>query len=116
MLLSNSSSCWNERLMPPRARLYTGSESTASPFMWMLPFAGLTKPVIASISVVLPAPFGPIRPTISPALTVTETSLTATTPPKRTVMFEASSVPGSTGSRTTSGSGGHAHLAAPGAG
>ena len=44
-----------------------------------------TKPVTASMSVVLPAPFGPIRPTTSPGRTSIDTSSTATTEPKRTV-------------------------------
>ena len=34
-------------------------------------------------NVVLPAPFGPISPKISPVSTANDTSLTATTPPKR---------------------------------
>ena len=37
------------------------------------------------MSVVLPAPFGPIRPTTSPGRTSSDTSSTATTEPKRTV-------------------------------
>ena len=48
------------------------------------PVAG-TKPVTASMRVVLPAPFGPIRPTTSPGRTSIDTSSTATTEPKRTV-------------------------------
>ncbi len=40
-------------------------------------------PVIRSTSVVLPAPFGPIRPTKPPARSSNEMSLTATRPPKR---------------------------------
>src|SRR5215831_20112276 len=35
--------------------------------------------------VVLPAPFGPIRPTISPGSMASETSLLATSPPNRRV-------------------------------
>ena len=42
---------------------------------------GRTFPLIASSKVVLPAPFGPIRPTISPGKTSKLTSLLATTPP-----------------------------------
>src|SRR6185437_4086900 len=44
----------------------------------------LTNPVIASIKVVLPAPFGPIRPTSSPASSSRSTPATARTPPKLT--------------------------------
>src|SRR5687768_14072735 len=36
-------------------------------------------------NVVLPAPFGPIRPTISPGSTVRSTASSATSPPKRSV-------------------------------
>ena len=43
-----------------------------------------TKPVTASIRVVFPAPFGPIRPTTSPGRNTSDTSSTACTPPKRT--------------------------------
>ena len=103
VLASNSSSCWKERLTPCRARLNTGQSPIGSPLRRTVPCTGFTKPVIASISVVFPAPFGPIRPTTSPGATVTDASLTAVTPPKRTVMFDTSSVAGSTGSRATSG-------------
>src|SRR5436305_11739351 len=40
---------------------------------------------IALISVVLPEPFGPIRPTISSSPTAKSTRSSATTPPKRQV-------------------------------
>ena len=39
------------------------------------------NPVTASITLVLPAPFGPMSPTIVPLSTRSDTSLTATTPP-----------------------------------
>ena len=51
----------------------------------MVPDDGFVKPVMASMKVVLPAPFGPIRPRISPAWSSKLTSLTATSPPKRRV-------------------------------
>src|SRR5205823_1722842 len=38
-------------------------------------------------AVVLPAPFGPISPTISPSRASNETRSSATTPPKRRVTF-----------------------------
>src|SRR5438876_4600040 len=44
-------------------------------------------PVTRLKSVVLPAPFGPISPTISPASTSSDTSSTATMPPNRFVTF-----------------------------
>ena len=50
-----------------------------------------TKPPIAFISVDLPAPLVPMRPTISSSPTRSEASSTATTPPKRTLMPDTSS-------------------------
>ena len=64
-----------------------------------------TKPVTASMSVVLPAPFGPIRPTTSPGFTSNDTSLTATTEPKRTVSPLIDNVAPGTGSTSAGGSG-----------
>src|SRR5215218_6206645 len=40
-------------------------------------------------AVVFPAPFGPISPAISPCSTSSETSSSATTPPKRRVTFRS---------------------------
>src|SRR5688572_31571469 len=42
-------------------------------------------------AVVLPAPFGPIRPTICPSRTSKETPSRATMPPNRRVMFRSES-------------------------
>ena len=53
-----------------------------------------TNPEIAFMSVVLPAPFVPMRPTTSPGRTSIETPATAARPPKRTCT-----------SRVTSGTG-----------
>ena len=47
--------------------------------------SALAKPVIASIALVLPAPLGPMSPTMPPAGTRSDRSSTATTPPYRTV-------------------------------
>ena len=49
----------------------------------MLPSSARTKPLNTSKSVVLPAPFGPSRPRISPSRTSNETPSSATTPPNR---------------------------------
>src|SRR5580698_5068236 len=46
----------------------------------MKPSSGLTTPTTILNVVVLPAPLGPSNPTISPALTFTETSLTTRRP------------------------------------
>ena len=63
------------RSPPACGRGASGSPSVISPAR-----AG-TRPMIACSVVDLPAPFGPISPTISPGSTVNETSRTAATPP-----------------------------------
>ena len=55
------------------------------PLNFTTPELGLYSPAITFNSVVLPAPFGPITPTISPACTSKLKSLIATKPPKRLV-------------------------------
>ena len=65
----NSSTCWNVRPMP-RAAMISGAkrgDRLHRRRRWRR-CAGRTMPVIALISDVLPAPFGPIRPRISPCL------------------------------------------------
>ncbi|CAB4892084.1 unannotated protein [freshwater metagenome] len=42
---------------------------------------GVVKPLSASMHVVLPAPFGPIKPTMLPSATSKLTELSARTPP-----------------------------------
>ena len=56
----------------------------------MVPAVGGKKPLSRLKQVVFPAPFGPIRPTISPASTVMSTRLTAASPPKCLVRLCAS--------------------------
>ncbi len=56
-----------------------------------LPSVGTYRPVRQLKKVVLPAPLGPMRPTISPELTVRSTLRTAVRPPKRMVTPLASS-------------------------
>src|ERR1700687_5491534 len=56
----------------------------------MLPAFGFLKPEIMLNAVVLPAPLGPIRATISPALTEKLRLFTATRPPNRRVTFLSS--------------------------
>ena len=46
-----------------------GVASTSWPSIAILPLTGRISPEITRISVVLPAPLGPITPTASPALT-----------------------------------------------
>ena len=51
-----------------------------------LPSSGMRKPEMMSKMVVLPAPFEPMRPRISPWRSWNEVSSTAVMPPKRLVM------------------------------
>ena len=47
----------------------------------MVPASGLVKPASISKVVVLPAPFGPMRPSVSPAVTSKSMPCTAAMPP-----------------------------------
>src|SRR5258708_19257316 len=64
---------------------------TGSPSTRTLPALGRYTRVMTLKRVVLPAPFGPINATTSPASTVKETRSSATTPPKRTLSSRTSS-------------------------
>src|SRR3954468_971836 len=55
------------------------------------PEFGARSPVITLNSVVLPAPFGPMSPVTWPGAADSETSSTATLPPKRTMTSSTSS-------------------------
>src|SRR5260221_4410143 len=59
--------------MPSRARECVGARSRSSPSKRTEPLA-LSRPMIAFMSVVLPAPLRPIRPIIDPDGTSSETS------------------------------------------
>src|SRR4051812_28916254 len=86
-----SSSRWNVRAMPRRARLYGGSLVMSRPSRRTRPALGARRPVITLNRVVLPAPFGPMRPVILPGSALNDTSSTATLPPKRTTTPSTSS-------------------------
>src|ERR1035438_1791277 len=62
--------------MPRRARLCIGRRVMSRAWNLTAPSSGLMTPTTMLKVVVLPAPFGPSRPTISPASTVMETPLT----------------------------------------
>src|SRR5258708_34173866 len=64
---------------------------TGSPSTRTLPVVGRYTRVMTLKRVVLPAPFGPINATTSPASVVKETRSSATTPPKRTLSSRISS-------------------------
>src|SRR5919109_4109893 len=58
----------------------------------MVPESVERPPETWPMSVVLPAPFGPMSAWISPPRTASVTSLVATTPPKRLQTFSSSSI------------------------
>ena len=62
--------------MPSRARLCIGRRVMSRDWNFTAPSSGLMTPTTMLKVVVLPAPLGPSRPTISPAATVMETPLT----------------------------------------
>src|SRR5580658_953667 len=61
------------------------------PPKWIRPASGVISPVNSPISVVLPAPFGPIMACSSPAGSASEIASEATTPPKRLVKASTAS-------------------------
>src|SRR5947209_1660423 len=67
--------------MPKRRRTSVDRVSGSSPSIWIVPLVGVSSVVSILIVVVLPAPFGPRKAKISPALTSSEMSLTANTSP-----------------------------------
>ena len=77
---SNSSSDWNDRAKPARARFTADCFDRSRSSRSTQPSAAV-NPLIASIREVLPAPFGPIRPMTVPGSTRKLTSFTATTAP-----------------------------------
>ena len=77
LMSSNSSSDWNERRSPSRRAASRSSRRCGDHRARSLLAVTGTKPVTASMSVVLPAPLGPIRPTTSPGRTSIDTSSTA---------------------------------------
>src|SRR5665811_1980953 len=84
---------WKVRAMPRLQRAVAGNAVTSSPSNRIVPSDGGVAPAVRLNSVDLPAPFGPIRPTISPGATVMETSLLATTPPSDgTIRFDGEDV------------------------
>src|SRR5574337_1136500 len=68
----------------------SGDSTTSMPATRTLPSLGERKPVMMRIVVVLPAPFGPRNPRISPFCTWKLTSETASVGPYRLVRFSTS--------------------------
>src|SRR5262245_7703431 len=68
--------------MPSRARAWAGRAVMSWPAKTIRPPSGARRPEIWLISVVLPAPFGPITACSSPGMTSKLTSLVTMRPPK----------------------------------
>src|SRR5690349_127873 len=86
----------------PRRQMRSGLRCSIDlPSKRISPASGLLWPAISENNVVLPAPFAPSKPQISPALTSRLTSRTAATPPKRLDTLRSSSS-GTSGSCATS--------------
>src|SRR3954466_5629719 len=71
--------------MPERPRRSALTAVISRSPMKISPRVGFTSPDSRLTSVVLPAPFGPITAWISPTVSSSDTSFTATRPPKRLV-------------------------------
>src|SRR5579862_2711580 len=69
--------------MPSLTRWCGSSAVMSRPSSMMRPAVGFSTPVSRLITVVLPAPFGPISAWRAPFSTASETSCAATIPPKR---------------------------------
>src|ERR1700758_235083 len=77
--------------MPARHRAAASSLVTALPPKVTAPASGDRSPEIRPNRLVLPAPFGPTIPTVSPALTENDRSSAMTTRPNRFVTCSSSS-------------------------
>src|SRR4051794_1141873 len=91
LMLPNVCGSWKVRASPSSARRSGEREVTSCPCNSTVPEVGERSPVRQLKKVDLPAPFGPMRPRISPAFTATEAESTALKAPKTLVMPRASS-------------------------
>ena len=73
---------WNVRPMPARATSWAGHRVASRPSIRMRPALGEKRPEMMLRSVVLPDPFGPISPTISPGRRLRSTPSRARRPAK----------------------------------
>src|SRR6195952_1193881 len=79
----NGRGIWKVRPMPLLIMRYGGAPAISAPANSMDPADGASVPESMLKIVLLPEPFGPIRPSISPRSTLNDTLLTAVKPPKR---------------------------------
>src|SRR5690625_3485228 len=83
---------WKVRHRPARAIWFGARFWISRPSNMILPRVGFRNPLIRLTSVVLPEPLGPISPKMLPSATVSETSSSATRPPKRLWMCSTLSI------------------------
>src|SRR5580700_3640421 len=88
---------WNERASPSRLRFQAGSCVMSLPAKRIMPELGLNCPISWLISVVLPAPFGPMIACSSPGAISSERLSVATMPPNRLTRFSTRSKGSATG-------------------
>src|SRR5438477_48293 len=74
---------WNERAIPRSERAGAASRVTSSPAKRMRPASALSSPESCAMSVVLPAPLGPMSASVSLSATSRSTPSVATSPPNR---------------------------------
>src|SRR3954453_9245186 len=79
----NGRGIWKVRPMPLLMMRYGGAPASSAPANFIEPAVGGSVPDSMLKIVLLPEPFGPIRPRISPRSTLNDTLLTAVKPPNR---------------------------------
>src|SRR5215468_3760328 len=88
----NGRGIWNVRAIPLWHTVAGASPAISSPRNRIDPALGAHAPAIMLNVVLLPEPFGPIKPRISPSATAKPTFDTAVKPPKRLVSCETCSI------------------------
>src|SRR6266852_2629710 len=91
VMLAKGLGIWKLRARPSRMRLCAACPTMSCPSKRMLPSSFLSVPAMQLTSVLLPEPFGPMRPTRSPGRTMKSTRSSAVKPPNLLVTPETSS-------------------------
>src|SRR5690348_2845010 len=89
VMSSNVAGTWKVRPMPSRACVAAEALVTSTPSKRMRPSLGRRSPAMQLKKVDLPAPLGPMRPTISPLSTWRSAPATALKLPNALVTFSA---------------------------
>ena len=90
VISANGRGIWKVRPTPRAMRRFRASRDTSWPPILIVPDVGLRLPASRLNSVVLPAPLGPISPSISPAPSAIDMPSTARRPPNCLVRPRAS--------------------------